>query len=762
MKNNRNLLFLLILLAISLTLTQQATSQELKWLCVGQLQSFIVDYGAENELHPESFNTFAWPALYGGYTQHTSRAKGLWLGAENFYDPLQNKIVTHKVIGSGPRYDEARQPGMIFSRSIKLIARSLPPKVIVDGMIANAYKRYDEDAIDEEDENLPCDRMVIVKFNTSLGISVTKKVMAFSQQNHDDYYIYEYVFKNTGIYDEAGHVYTQTVNNFIVHFNFRYAFAGVTSSGWGSTWGAFSSEWGASTVHHDFGPSFRSPYVTSIPGFYQYCHITLPTNTRGFYAYYGPHKDRPLRYDEDWGCPRQLGGGTGLDGLVGSAKYAGVVVLFASKSPQEFSVDDINQPTTTSFYGPDERITQTPVSQFDDVFMEGRWQRMTEGHLPTSFEEAVGTAYASDYNNAHPNRMGGEQGLSFGPYTLAPGDSIRIVYAEGVNGLSWEKCREIGDIWYKHYSGTGSPPLIMPDGSVGSYNDYLRGWVQTGRDSLFKTFNNAINNFKSNFNIPRPPDPPRKFEVSSGGDKIMLRWEPPFETANLAGYVIYRAEGSVGDYRTFYEKVFECNQNVTAWDDTSAKRGKNYYYLILSKDDGTRNDVEPGVPLYSSPLLTMPSVNYPAQFLRKAGNLLGEVRVVPNPFDARASHWQFGTLQGTGAINKIAFFGIPGKCMLRIFTEDGTLIWEKYHFNGSGDDEWDCMTSSGQIVASGIYILHVEVTEDIYATEDRKADWDIYDENLNLLYPKESIIYRAGDKIFTKGQFAIRKFVVIR
>ncbi len=186
-----------------------------------------------------------------------------------------------------------------------------------------------------------------------------------------------------------------------------------------------------------------------------------------------------------------------------------------------------------------------------------------------------------------------------------------------------------------------------------------------------------------------------------------------------------------------------------------------YYYYIQSKDDGTRNELKHGTPLYSSLFLTMTSK--PAFLLRRAGNLLNEVRVVPNPFDIRARKWQWSGVTGTtGGLDQISFFGIPGYCTLRIFTENGTLIWQKEHTDGSGDEKWNSQTSSGQVIVSGIYILLVEVTEDIIAKEDRLAWYDMYDENQNLEYHTGDIVYHAGDKIFSKGQSIIRKFVVIR
>jgi hypothetical protein len=248
--------------------------------------------------------------------------------------------------------------------------------------------------------------------------------------------------------------------------------------------------------------------------------------------------------------------------------------------------------------------------------------------------------------------------------------------------------------------------------------------------------------------------------VTSGGDRINLQWSPNADGApHFDGYVIWRAEGSVKDYRSVYTKVFECRKAnvVHEWDDTSAVRGFNYYYAIQSKDDGSQNELKPGVPLCSSMLLTL--TTSPAHLLRPAGNLLSEVRVVPNPYDIRARAWQFGD---QFQYDRITFYGVPPKCKLKIYTENGTLIWETTHTNGSGDEIWDSKTSSGQVVVSGIYILYVEVTEDIVAAEDKIAKYNVLDENLQTMYAQGQKMFSKGDKLFSAGQSTFRKFVVIR
>jgi len=182
-----------------------ADAQALRWMRVGPLQTFFMDYGNECELLPYNHAFLSWPTQYGD-NQYTTWAKGLWIGAQNFYDPVEKKVKSLEVIGSGPRNDTVlgtiNQANMIFPQSIKLIGRSVPPDVIVDGQPGSTNRLYD--ILDQVDPNLPCDRMIVLHFNTSMGVSVTKKVLAFTQQNHTNYFIHDYVFKNTGIYNAAG------------------------------------------------------------------------------------------------------------------------------------------------------------------------------------------------------------------------------------------------------------------------------------------------------------------------------------------------------------------------------------------------------------------------------------------------------------------------------------------------------------------------------------------------------------------------------
>jgi hypothetical protein len=836
-------------------------AQNIKWLRVGQLQSPISETGAEYEsefnIPNTSGNFLSWPVQYN-IDQTVMRSRGMLIGCKNFNDPVESRVKSVKVIGSG--FKAVLDPHQIFPIELKLIGKNYHPKVFVDDQRATVLDNYD--VLDEVDPNLPCDRMMLVKFNTSMGISVTKKVMAFANSKHGNYFIYDYVFKNTGIIDAAGTVQSQTMDSVWFYFMYRYAFAGVTASGFGSTWGAFASQWGQSTLNHAFGDNpAGTDFNDPASPLYQ---------LRGFYSYYGPWSGSPRStvYAEDWGCPKLS---DPESGTLGSAKYAGCVTLHADMSQQN-QTDDLNQPRTTWFISPDyPSLTTAAPSQYDETFMSDRWSIITEGHPSQSHDDLIfsrgDTYYPDTYRDSRRNLGGGvAMGQGYGPYNgFALGDSIHIVFVEGVSGLSWEKGREVGSNWLQwHNNGTG-PQLVLPDASTTTDEDlYKRKWCETGRDNILQTYRNAKQNYDAGYNVPQAPPPPSEFTVTSGGDKILLEWSDNAESsAHFDGYVIYRSVGLVLDWRAKYEKIFECNKSnvVHQFDDITANRGFDYYYYIQSKDDGTQ---VPNEVLYSSMFWTVtnlqanlqrpaePVTPYPPDMLDSFWKLLSSykgawvsgtnytnsshdvvsylgsfyicklltsdttrpslddihwklipspgdslafdkgawvsgstyidsthdivsyngssymcknifsndtiapdidkghwqlltpqggwvsgahytaydvvsyssssfvtlyaiaqgkgldlVRVVPNPFDIRARFFQFGD---QSQYDRIAFYGLPAVCKLKIFTERGDLIWEKDHTRGTGDELWDSKTSSGQIVASGIYVLYVEAS----------------------------------------------------
>ena len=111
--------------------------------------------------------------------------------------------------------------------------------------------------------------------------------------------------------------------------------------------------------------------------------------------------------------------------------------------------DDLEQPRTTWYVGADVAPFQgVNASQYDELGMSGRYAMMSEGHPTAQNDEEVGDQYPNNWTKAGRIDAGGTcQNIAYGPYTIAPGESIHIVFAEGVSGLSREKNREVSSNW---------------------------------------------------------------------------------------------------------------------------------------------------------------------------------------------------------------------------------------------------------------------------------------------------------------------------
>jgi len=677
--------------------------REVKWLRLGSLHQYFLNWGAEIELGrtgqaSEQTDGLRWPAQFPN--QDVLVAKSMWIGCTNYQD-RNDSTYSYKVIVVGPRgRDEYYQ---FIPEEFSLIGRFNHPLVYVDEVGATDNEL--NDVVDAIDPGLPCDRMVVNRLVTYLGITVTRKVMQFAQQNLDNVLVTDYVFKNTGIFDLKGTSDPRTLTGVYFHFQYRYA-SGLDAFRRGSAWMPSNNlSWGRNTVNQVVGIGPRA----------------ADFELRAQYSWYGPHS--ASKAGDDWGCPNPL------DGRLAAVQYMGTVVLHADATPQDPS-DDRSQPRTTTVVGSDNVEINYGSEQFNATVMAARYRVMSAGHPEQTHADQVGDQFADQVGD---DPGGYSQGQGFGPYTLAPGDSIHIVIAEGVSGISREKSVEVGQNWYQWHANLSQPPLQLPDGSATTDADvYKQLWVKTGEDSIRQTFRRAAAMYNAGYQIPMPPPPPEGFYVNSGGDRIVLRWDRNAESdPNFGGYEIYR---SVNRPDTLYEKVFSCEKaNATdTYDDRTAQRGFDYYYYIVSKDDGTQNAAHEGVPLVSSRFYTMTSE--PA-YLRKPAvvTTLDSIRVVPNPFYIGASSLQFGG----SAPDRLAFYGLPPACDIKIYTERGDLVDTIIHEDGTADELWDSMTSSRQIVVSGVYIAYFEVT-------------------------RETTDPETGEPRLKKGQHIFRKFFVIR
>jgi hypothetical protein len=643
----------------------QANAQfQYKWMAAGSLHNWYGNTGSEIEEGriKEQQDGLRWPSFYRW--QDIQCAKGLWVGTTNFTD-ANGKFWAHKVLHVGPRVDGTND---FFPKKFVMTSKFEMPVVYVDGaqsigerdmVVDNVVPGQLADVMIENDVDLP------------IGLTMNRKIMQFSQEFHDNYIVSDYTFTNTS---------NKTLTGVIAFFQYRWAANRAVGYVVGN-----SSRWGINTMLDTRGDGvkpdppgqqFRAQYAWHgrYPTFTAYDNIGAPM--------WSPAISSPTDPAD-------------TVGRIGAPQFPGVVTLHADKSPTD-TTDDPSQPSTTSWVGSDEP-NQSNNDQFNSNKNTSEYtQYMAGGHKSPRHADVVeptGNFRAPTGDPALGTPGGFSAANGYGPYDLAPGQKVRIVWAEAVAGLSREACFSVGR---KYKAG-----LITKEVKNDS--------VLSGRDSLFQSFRRALASYAVGYQIPRPPLPPKSFTINSGGDKISLAWEVYGTGPTTTGFRIYRSIGRVDGPFTL---LYTAGPSERSYEDRSAVRGDAYYYYLQCVGDPAQNSgagLTPNTALLSSANWTL--TFEPAFLRRQAGNTAGpenmdSIRVVPNPYAVNGKLKFFGT----GQEDRVYFFNIPGYCTIRVFTELGELIYEINHANGTGDDSWNLVTSSSQIVVSGIYLVVIDNT----------------------------------------------------
>jgi len=683
-----------------------------RYIRIGKLQSHFSAYGSERAWNESYYEGMIWPADY--LEQDNAVIKRSWIAAKDFTDK-NNQFWDFYAVYFAKDY--AKQS--LFPIELKQTAKFSTPIVLVDGQ--NITAPYAGDVDEVVPDQIP-DRIVTNVVNTSMGLTMTLRILAFSQQYHDDYFIKEYTFTNTGNidYDDEQEL-TAPLSGVRIGWGIRYSVCRDGANKINST-----QSWGQHTWVTKRGEDFPQhvdEMITEDNPIVQWIRC-------GF-SWAGQAASNSF---DNIGGPDIKG-----NGRLAAPQHAGIACLHIDKSATD-KENDPYQPAVLGWHAGD---TYPSVGNLLPADMDnmGKVYDMLSGNPYTGlggtdrFDETY-MASNPDPVTVHNDGGGTNVWICYGPFDLEPGESVRIVEAEAVNGLSRVMCEEIGKRWKKAYQDASDKgPFVIPDGSQTDNKDvYKNSWVYTGKDSILLTFGRALRNFDLNYEIPQPPLPPPVFEVTSGGDRISLTWNasPSESDPDFDGYKIYRA---VGKPDTTYEMLADVEKGTIAYDEKSAIRGKSYYYYIVSYNDGSNNPAVPEAPnppgsLHSSKFYTRTTTG--AYLRRQAAKDFKNIRIVPNPYSIKARDIQY-----TGEKDKIMFLDIPAYCTIRIFTERGDLVQTIDHDDGSGDHAWNSITSSRQVVVSGIYIAHFEVTQ------------DFHDPVTNEL------LYKKGDSTF-------RKFIIIR
>lgn len=287
--------------------------------------------------------------------------------------------------------------------------------------------------------------------------------------------------------------------------------------------------------------------------------------------------------------------------------------------------------------------------------------------------------------------------FSLGPFNIPRRDSIKIIMAEFVGGLEYEKAiRE-------------NTTLAM---------------IQAAGDSALQYLNDRIQfNYQHNFTVPMPPPAPR-FTISADAREGMvanvIRFDNRIESIpdphqgvpDIAGYRIYRSGQLpfgpwelIADIPVADERYFHADSQKYIFVDAQVPLGYGFYYSLTSYDTGHPAwAINPAyaVPPLESSIFANRSRQPFYTTLQPTKLALDRVAVVPNPF------YRNSGFQTAGDEKVIQFVNLAEECTIRIYTVRGDLVKTIHHNNpSSGVAKWNQISDYGQYVKSGMYFFHI-------------------------------------------------------
>lgn len=666
--------------AFSLLLLPSVSAQQTKWLEVGALQNFYVSTGNEIEIARglNQQDGFRYPAIYP--VMDAQAAKGMWFGAKNVKDDAGNTYPV-RVIHVGPRVAGTT---MFFPVQFKTISKYPAPEVAVEG----APTFLEDPGVDEVDPTIGPDKIIDNIVNTALGVTMQRRIMQFSNEHHENYHLSEYTFTNTGNTDADADIELpgNTVEDFMVYFQKRWAVNFSIRYTIGNP-----TAWGFNTMNDRVGDG-QGPN-------YGYDDLIADYSWHGRFSQFTTYDNvgAPIWTPNVNDINR--GGLTASDttGRLGAWQFVGTVKIHADTSPSD-DTDSPQQPFTMNQVGSDDALT-SGNDPFNGSKMQQEYALMSEGRVARHayiVEPSGQDGFLAPTGDPSLGTSGGwSSGMGYGPYTLAPGESVTIVVAEASAGIGYERAKEVG-IAYRKGQITARQ----------KNEEFFKG-----RDTLFTTYRRAIAAYENGLSVPQPPAPPAVFNVNGGGDGIYMDWVYDGDISKVDGFEVYRA--SLRRDST-YTKVADLPPTARDFADTDDNpvggpiRGLDYYYYIQARGKASDNDGSAQTPAGALRSNRYYTQTYdPVRLKRPQGETADDIRIVPNPYVRNASDQLRFDQSGQ---DRIAFFDIPGRCTITIYTELGEKVKTIVHADGSGDEYWDLFTDERQKITSGLYIAVIENT----------------------------------------------------
>lgn len=576
------------------------------------------------------------------------------------------------------------------------------------------------------------EEIIISRWDTPVGIRVTRTSRAWSYPGYDSFIIYEYEFQN---------VTPDTLKDVFITFAETF---GPSMFGWQRNFGVWSEASlrgqppaGTGDVFARFDLKRWLSYVHTRDGF-----------------------PEPF-YFEQWAQPGDRGG-------LNAPQAVGLMVLHydyehlatRNQTQQVFLVPadsagmwDENGKAKQPFMLRYENgnLYETKIGPWMDPLLRRKtaiWQGADDStRFATQFEPDL-WPYWKGRTKGSTNLSWWQpvvHALGFFPYILPPGETIRFAVAEVVGYGPGQK----GDKIYKDLGGRVragadageyfSPvpswyeqlayPHLGSKGFIGStyLSEHPLPWyvtppvisirdvadraieLYTGRplakyDTL--QYDPATAPPRGRYNtipIPFPAPAIRVENTQSGANRIIWgnqveRFTSPRLRAPFSHYEVLRAPHPLGPWKVIDEvepedpRYFNPETGEYAILDPDSRPGETVAYAVVSVDEaGGRSGMTN---------LTIHETQAPA------AQRLGKVYVIPNPLIV--SSGLTGSDPRGDILDRIQFVGLTRRCTIRIYSYTGQLVRVIEHNQDAFGEPWYQLSINNQIVASGVYFFVVE------------------------------------------------------
>jgi hypothetical protein len=558
------------------------------------------------------------------------------------------------------------------------------------------------------DDTFP-EQIAINKWTTSQGITFVRKAYAWSYPNFDDFIIQRVEFTNTGDSDGDGErdLPEEILSPVYIALANFFGASGGEAHNYNESWWRHGPRVNDDWLAYSDAPNYPVDL-------YSQTGKTVPPGLKLTYAYDGDHPDVPF---DDAGGPllfnflstqKKAARIAIEDGQFGAFQFIGMApIAYANSGPFAFGPLDAgksyvdpegDQPAAVRWY----RSHSTTIQDDPNPAI----------HNPQEMQEML----LHEISN-NPTEVGYFfNAQTYGPYTLAPGESGMIVFA--------------------YVAGAGSQ-MVGEDMLTWALK-HKKEELPLGLDAMLQNLEAAKFAYRAEFDIPdAPPDvafhtritPDAHMEVF-WSDKTDNATNPDYsgaEAQDVIGYEIWRAEWiPVGPWTKIADiAAGSAVGGEYSYEDKDSVAGFLYRYAVRAVAKGHTAWTNGMQTLSDLPAHIQQNVQAGlkggrrAPFQQEHGDTSPElpsaahldaleekVRVVPNPYilDPNGPH------RYPGAIEKFRFVGIPSKCEIYIFTTTGDLVIKLDHDNPNiGEKSWDHKVQNLITLAgSGVYYYVVK------------------------------------------------------